>query len=59
MTVEESKILETVTVDSSQNGLSMVALVLMNENQEHIEKVGVMHKLLVAKSLIVDVVSSV
>ena len=59
ITVEESKIVEVVTLDSTQKGFSLLALIVMTENQDQIEKVNEKFKQLVANSLIIDIVQSV
>jgi hypothetical protein len=52
--IDESKILEITSFDTSQRGYSLVSMIVMFENSEHLEKMEDKYKQLVANSLITD-----
>ena len=57
--VEEAKILEKVTLETSSKGFSVLSLVVMSENTDFLEKCDPKLKQIVAKSLVIDLVQSV
>ncbi|CDW90006.1 wd-40 repeat-containing protein [Stylonychia lemnae] len=58
LNVDESKIMEMVTFETSQRGYSLVSLLVMTENQDFVEQMDRKYKQLLSNSLLTDVIQS-
>eukprot|EP00347_Sterkiella_histriomuscorum_P004436 403360465 len=56
--IDESKILEIVSFETSQRGYSLVSLISLTENSEFIQKMDKKYKQLLANALLTDVIQS-
>lgn len=56
--MDEAKILEIVSFETSQRGYSFISLIVLTENSEHIEKMDHKYKQLLSNSLLTDLIQS-